>query len=430
MGKIAVYVVALMMLFVGSSVNAQIKDGSMSITPFIGGYFFEGNEDLKNTIAVGLRGGYNFTKNWGVEGFFNYVPTKIKNMPGDADVKLYGYGLEALYHFMPESRFVPFVAAGLGGSRYSAPAGVNSRHKFTVDYGAGIKYFITENLALRADARHVLPLNDKVNDLLCTFGINFAFGGATKRTVTEGAVPQLAAAPAQVVKDSDGDGVIDNLDKCPGTPAGVKVDKDGCPLDSDGDGVFDYLDKCPGTPAGVKVDKDGCPLDSDRDGVFDYLDKCPGTPAGVKVDKDGCPIPVVQEIKKEAAQAAVAQPEIIEKGRTKLNVEFDTNKYTIRKNLSKDIDNLADVMKKYPDIKIVIEGHTDNVGGAAYNMKLSEKRAEAVKKYIVEKHKIDAARITTKGYGMTKPIATNKTKEGRQQNRRIEASTGEYIIKK
>ena len=89
------------------------------------------------------------------------------------------------------------------------------------------------------------------NNLLATVGLTFAFGG-------EKPAPP-PPPPAPVVLDSDNDGVPDNLDKCPGTPAGVAVDKDGCPLDSDNDGVPDYLDKCPGTPAGVKVDKDGCP---------------------------------------------------------------------------------------------------------------------------------------------------------------------------
>jgi len=90
-------------------------------------------------------------------------------------------------------------------------------------------------------------------------------------------------------KDSDGDGVPDNLDKCPNTPAGVAVDANGCPKDSDGDGVPDYQDKCPNTPSGVAVDANGCPKDSDADGVPDYQDKCPDTPAGVAVDVNGCP---------------------------------------------------------------------------------------------------------------------------------------------
>ena len=90
--------------------------------------------------------------------------------------------------------------------------------------------------------------------------------------------------------DDDNDGVANYKDKCPNTPAGVKVDSVGCPLDSDNDGVPDYKDKCPNTPAGAKVDSVGCPLDSDNDGVSDYKDKCPNTPAGVKVDSVGCPL--------------------------------------------------------------------------------------------------------------------------------------------
>jgi len=197
--------------------------------------------------------------------------------------------------------------------------------------------------------------------------------------------------------------------------------------DSDGDGVFDNLDKCPRTPAGVKVDQDGCPLDTDGDGVYDYLDKCPGTPAGVKVDQDGCPFPVVQKSAPQAASAV--ETSIVEKGRVTLNVEFDFNKADIRKTSHQEIGNLAEVMKKYPGIMILLEGHTDNVGGVKYNEKLSQRRADAVKKYLAEKFSIEASRLTTKGYGLTKPVATNATKDGRQKNRRVEAAA-EYIIKK
>ncbi len=117
--------------------------------------------------------------------------------------------------------------------------------------------------------------------------------------------------------DTDGDGVPDYLDKCPGTPKGVKVDAKGCPLDSDDDGVPDYLDKCPNTPKGAPVDKDGCPLDSDGDGVPDYLDKCPGTPRGVPVNKDGCPVEGIE----------LVGDEWMVRGR----VLFDTNKATVKK---------------------------------------------------------------------------------------------------
>jgi OmpA-OmpF porin, OOP family len=402
MKKFVMFLVGMAMLSIVTAGYAQVNAGSLSVTPFIGGYVFEGNENMnRNAPVFGLRAGYNITKNWGVEGFFNYIPAEVKDIVGDDDMKLYGYGIEALYHFMPEKRLVPFLAVGAGGSRYSPPAGMESTNKFTVDYGAGLKFFLTDYLALRADVRHVLPLNDRYNDLLYTFGINFAFGGTKKAKVAESA-PEPVPAPAPVAM----------------APVVVDSDKDSVPDDQD---------KCPGTPAGVAVDKDGCPLDADKDGVPDYLDKCPTTPIGESVDKDGCTPPVVQQIKPEAASAA--QPVVMEKRRITLNVEFATNKAIIKKNSYKDIDDLAAIMKQYPDAQVSIEGHTDNVGSIARNEKLSQNRAEAVKKYIVDKFGIDASRLSAKGYGPGKPVASNTTKEGRQKNRRVEAEL-EYIIKK
>ena len=127
--------------------------------------------------------------------------------------------------------------------------------------------------------------------------------------------------------------------------------------------------------------------------------------------------------------APAPKPVIIEKGRQTLNVEFDFDKSTIKKGYYQDIDNLAQVMKDYPDLNVVIEGHTDSVGSNAYNKKLSQRRAESVKKYMVEKGGIDANRLKAQGFGEEKPIASNKTKEGRQQNRRVEAAV-DYLIEK
>jgi len=446
MKKNVMLTVVIMLMAIVTTARAEVTAGSVSVTPFGGVYVFEGNQDLNTSAVYGLRAGYNFTKHLGVEGFFSYTQTEIQD---ESQWKpwqdICNYGIEGLYHFMPEGRFVPFIAIGLGGINYSegktytynpyfGPKPYGDRFKsdqFAVDYGAGLKVFLTDNIALRADVRHILPLNSNWNnpdyvhnDFMATLGVNFAFGGEKKAVAakTEEPPPPPVKAeepPPPPPADSDNDGVPDNLDKCPGTPAGVAVDKDGCPVDSDKDGVPDYLDKCPDTPAGVAVDKDGCPVDSDKDGVPDYLDKCPGTPAGVAVDKDGCP-------KKEEV---VAKPVIIEKGRQTLNVKFDFDKSTIKKGYYKDINDLAKVMKTYPDLKVVIEGHTDNVGDAAYNKKLSRKRADAVKKYMVKKAGINAKRVTAKGFGEDKPIASNKTKKGRLKNRRVEAAV-DYLIKK
>ena len=137
------------------------------------------------------------------------------------------------------------------------------------------------------------------------------------------------------------------------------------------------------------------------------------------------PPPVVKEMKK----APAIEQKILEKGRATLDVEFDFDKAVVKPKYYKDIQSVAEVMKKYPDLKIVVEGHTDNVGGEKYNLNLSQKRAEAVKNVMVTKFNVDPSRLTAKGFGESKPIASNKTKEGRQKNRRVEAAV-EYTIEK
>jgi OOP family OmpA-OmpF porin len=223
-------------------------------------------------------------------------------------------------------------------------------------------------------------------------------------------------------KDSDGDGVLDYNDKCPGTPRGVKVDDRGCPIDSDGDGVPDYKDKCPGTPKGVKVDNKGCPLDSDGDGVPDRLDKCPNTPKGVKVDKVGCPLDGDDDGVADYLDKCPNTP----KGATVNSVGcwvikgilFDYNKADIKPEYQDRVDNAVRILNLNPTMKVEIDGHTDGIGSDAYNQPLSEKRAEAVKDALVAAG-IEKSRITARGFGKQQPIATNETPEGRAKNRRI-----------
>jgi OOP family OmpA-OmpF porin len=140
------------------------------------------------------------------------------------------------------------------------------------------------------------------------------------------------------------------------------------------------------------------------------------------------PVPVViQEV--EPTPVVAAKPAIIEKGRQILDVKFDFDKATISDGYYNDIDNLAQVMKDYPDLNVVVEGHTDSIGSDAYNKKLLQKRANAVKQYMVGKDGIDANRIKAIGFGEEKPIASNDTDEGRLQNRRVEAAV-DYMIEK
>jgi len=177
------------------------------------------------------------------------------------------------------------------------------------------------------------------------------------------------------VRDSDGDGVPDDRDKCPNTPRGVKVDADGCPVKA--------------APVAAPVS----PLDSDGDGVFDDRDQCPGTPKGAKVDARGC--------------------WVIE------NIWFDFDKADIKNGYARQLEEVAAVFKANPDLKVVLEGHTCDIGTKEYNQGLSERRADSVKKHLVSLD-VPAQQLSTKGYGFTRPIVSDKTKDGRAKNRRVE----------
>ena len=356
--------------------SAEMEAGTFTVSPMIGGYIFEGNQDIKNRPAFGLGFGYNFDRNWGTEAVFNYVNTKSD--AGKGDIKAYLYRLDGLYHFNATERFVPYVAAGVGGIYFDRSGGNDNDP--LVNYGGGLKYFITEAIALRGDVRHVISFDSTYNNLLYTVGLSIFFGGTKE-------------AAARAPLDSDGDGVPDHLDRCPDTPAGVAVDSFGCPLDSDGDGVPDYLDRCPDTPAGVAVDSSGCPLDSDGDGVPDYLDKCPGTPIGARVDERGCWV-----LK---------------------DVRFDIGKATIRPESYAILNEVVDIMDKNPELKIEIQGHTDSTGSAELNRMLSQNRAASVLEYFASEG-IDRTRLTCRGFGMDNPIASNATADGRAKNRRVE----------
>lgn len=198
--------------------------------------------------------------------------------------------------------------------------------------------------------------------------------------------------------DTDGDGVVDALDKCPTTPAGRKVNAEGCELDGDGDGVVDGADQCPTTPAGHKVNDKGCDLDSDADSVIDLDDKCPATPAGDRVNSQGCSLPNVMVLN---------------------GVTFANDKDVLLPSSTTTLEEAVATLKRYPGLKVEVAGHTDNVGRDAYNLDLSQRRANAVMAYFVS-HGIAADRLSAKGYGETQPVADNAKVAGRAQNRRVE----------
>ncbi len=373
---------------------AGITPGSFSLSPMVGGHIFEGNQSLKNSLLVGIGLGYNLTEHAALEAVYTQTDADAKDV-STTDSKVKTYRLDALYHLMPENDLVPYLAVGAGGININ-PEGPSSRTHFMLNYGVGIKYFLGQWVALRADVRHLLDFPEPYNNLLYSAGLYFQFG-APSAAPKPVAIP---AAPAPTPLDSDADGVLDEQDKCPSTPEGASVDSSGCPLDTDGDGVTDDLDKCPNTLKDAPVNSSGCPLDSDGDGVFDDLDKCSDTPKGVSIDATGCPTTL------------------------NLQINFGLDSDSIGEQYMSEIAKAAQCINEYPGNIVFIDGHTDSQGPAEYNQQLSVQRATAVAKTLVDKFAIPPKRLNARGFGDSQPIADNATKEGRFTNRRVEVACG------
>jgi OOP family OmpA-OmpF porin len=220
-------------------------------------------------------------------------------------------------------------------------------------------------------------------------GFNYPFGKVEKAPIVPVAKPVTVEKP----QDGDNDGIINSVDRCPNSPAGVTVNSNGCEIDSDNDGVVNSSDKCPRSVAGAIVNAQGCEVDSDGDGYVDSNDKCPNSPAGAKVDNNGCTVNVT------------------------LKVQFDTNSDVVKEQYFDEIQAVANAIKS-SNTKIVVEGHTDSRGSAKYNKSLSLKRAISVAKKIIS-YGVKGSNVTAIGYGEERPVASNMIKEGRAQNRRI-----------
>jgi outer membrane protein OmpA-like peptidoglycan-associated protein len=208
------------------------------------------------------------------------------------------------------------------------------------------------------------------------------------------------AADMNGCPDSDGDGIADKDDQCPNVKG--SGENKGCPkvTDTDGDGIADNQDNCP-EQAGL-IQFNGCP-DSDGDGVEDLVDECPNS-AGPESNK-GCP--VIAKEDRETLEVAMRA------------VQFDLGRSTLKTESFRILNQVADILKKYPDYNLIISGHTDNSGSAGVNQRLSEKRAQTCYEYLISRG-ISSNRLGYAGYGETRPIADNSTKEGRYLNRRVE----------
>lgn len=393
-----------------------------------GNEFFNANDHwniLPSISYVGVSKYVGDGFSVGARGSLNKI-SKLGDVDVD-DLSYYGIDGTIKYNFIQRTSVIdPFLEIG-GGYTWVDEIGAG-----TVNGGLGINFWFSDNLGLTLQSNYKHAFEDYgVTHFQHLAGISVKFGG----TDTDGdgiydkddACPEVAGLEAfNGCPDADGDGIEDSKDSCP-NEAGSK-EMNGCP-DADGDGVADKDDACPneaGLPALA-----GCP-DADSDGVADKDDECPNE-AGPAENK-GCPWPDadgdgVLDKDDQCPQVAgtVANsgcPEVTEEVQKQLNdyartILFDTGKSSIKAESTSVMVDIITILKEYPTAKFTVEGHTDSVGSEKLNQSLSESRALSVKEFLVDKG-IEEFRLSAIGFGEAKPMATNNTKAGRTQNRRVE----------
>lgn len=432
MKHLKIAILALLLTASYSNVNAQDEENPWMInfsTNFIdistnsdktGGYFglYDiGGNDVNvlpwlSELSVGRYLGKNFSLE--LAGAFNQVDRPWGNRD---QVSYFGLDLNAKYDFHVKW-WNPFLYAGISENWIGATAG------FGFQFGAGMNFWVSDHFGFNwtSGYKQVYTPTD-FHLFQNSLGIAWKFG-RNKNAVVEEA--ELAYAD----RDNDGDGVLNCCDACPEV-AGL-LEFDGCP-DTDGDGIIDSEDACPtesgpaetmgcpdmdedGTPdkddacpevAGPKTNA-GCPFkDTDEDGVIDLIDRCVEIPG--PAENDGCP------------EVADVMDAIRELART---VYFDLGKATFKEETLGRLDVMAEILTQFPNVKFDVEGYADNTGTDAVNKPLSDRRANAVRNYLISKGVI-ADNLTATGYGSSNPIDTNDTVAGRANNRRVEVKIAE-----
>ena len=450
MKRIKISLASLALVAAVGSVQAQDENGKWAIgfginavdirTPHQFGDFLKdwgGTKDLNilpavTKLSVARYIGAGFSAE--IEGSLNKIKEGFDGY--SEDKSFWSANLQAKYAlrrlFTTESGwFDPYIKVGGGYTAYESRFD-DKEGGFKALAGGGINFWFTDHLGVNLQTGYHHGFQKNGTDYFQhSAGIVIKFGA--KDTDKDGipdkddACPDVAG-PKEFngCPDTDGDGIPDKDDACPDI-AGLK-EFNGCP-DTDGDGIADKDDACPEV-AGLK-EFNGCP-DTDGDGVPDKDDKCPDV-AG-PAENGGCPWPdtdgdgVLDKDDLCPNEAGPADnkgcPQVDDKVQKQLNdyaktILFDTGKASIKFESAEVLGQILTVLKKYPNSRFSIEGHTDSVGKRAKNIELSQNRADAVKIYLIQGG-VDQSRLESKGYGPDRPIASNKNKKGRELNRRVE----------
>jgi outer membrane protein OmpA-like peptidoglycan-associated protein/opacity protein-like surface antigen len=447
------------------SLFAGAHDDDPEFDPDGSRYFIEPDKNL----LFGASVGYHLDMGVFFEVQGSYFPWDMNPVgQGLTDLNSYYINGSVGYSIPLLDRLSIYGIAGAGISVWEPDGFKDMEEDLTFNWGGGARVFLTPSIALRGEARmhytpdalnntsvkvaNVQPDDEFLAAWAFTGGVSYFFGGhrdADKDGVwdendscpdtPEGVAVDLQGCPL----DGDGDGVADYMDQCSGTPSGARVDANGCPTDADGDGVFDGLDRCPNTPAGATVDANGCPSDSDGDGVWDGIDQCANTPSGARVDATGCPMDgdgdgvpdgidrcpntaPNSEVDEFGCPVSEIQRALEVEGRFTFSaVNFDFDSARLRDEAMPILEEVGRVLVGQRGEHVTVQGYTDSSGSESYNQGLSERRAQAVVDYLVENYsELSEGRFTVQGFGEADPVATNDTRDGRAQNRRVEILLG------
>lgn len=407
------------MATLGGTALAGAPEGSWYVAPQINALWLDDDRAADDDAGVTLSLGKVLSTNWDAQ--ISLFGSEHDRAGGD-DLELQGFGIGLNRVFYRDGRVSPFLSLGLAKVNSILKPGADES-TLSALYGVGLLIDLGQPrpdgslFQLRGDlgARRGLSSDNGVGqavDYVAGLGFQYSWGGAPVRRLVDSDgdgvnddADQCPGTPAGTAVDGNGcplpqdddhDGVNNDIDKCPNTPAGAKVDATGCEPDSDGDGVADSRDQCPNTAAGAKVDDKGCELDSDADGVVDSQDKCPDTPKGDRVDASGC-----------SFKDEIKLPGVV----------FETNSSDLKAESIPVLEGAVATLKRYPDLKIEVAGHTDSRGSDAYNLDLSSRRAATVLKFLQDGGVTNA--LKSRGYGERQPVSSNNTDDGRQQNRRV-----------
>jgi outer membrane protein OmpA-like peptidoglycan-associated protein len=457
MSRSSLRLVVLAVLVFASPASAQIIGRPIEVSGQLGWSAPDARAHVKSGLALGGSVGMRMLPWLVIEGQAYMAPSKADTVPEQSH-DFRSIGVDFRVNIRPaDERVVPYVMYGLAAGNSSTtgtPPDDLSRGTPSLAVGTLINLRNQRSylrLQIRDSFFRQRDAKEFDNDFVLTAGLHWVFGGKEKDTDLDGVREWLDACPGTPIGakvdakgcaldadrdsvpegldqcantpagckvdakgcpiDSDGDGVCDGVDTCPDTPTGTSVDEHGCPNDTDGDGVTTPTDQCADTPKGAVVDEKGCPKDADGDGVFDGLDQCANTPAGLKVDAQGCPTEVMEREK-----------ELFDTGMIRVsNVSFATGKAELLPASFGVLDIVGQVLRRWPELKFEIGGHTDNRGADKENQRLSEARAKSVEAYLLQKYpELKGENFTPKGYGESKPLVPNTSEANMSRNRRVE----------